>query len=372
VSVEINVSEVGKDAVEAREKAMATGERMAFEKLAQERNPASAAKIAAQLSPAQISAMVKGYEVVEEKMSPTTYKAALRYDFDDRQVDSVLGSAAATPAPSATNAPMAEAPTGEVSATPTAQPFAPPAATTQPASQPVAASPATGVTLVLPVMKKQTGLVLWEGGNDWREALNQMALQQGRGQVVMAYGDPTDMQAINAGNASTASYAMLEPLAKRYGANSVIVAIADPVEASSPPIVELVLREVAPSLNRIDRLRVEGKTEGDEKTVLAEAASALVTGIAARAEKNQYAQDEQTINTIMARLELSNARDWSDLRQRLASIGSIHDVKVTLADWERVEMQLTYEGDEAFLQRMLAGVNVEARPGSDMLLLALR
>ena len=266
VFVEVKVSQTGRDASEARDLALADGQRSALRQLAQERDPSHVERQMRALSDSKLSQMVRGYEVLEEAMSPTGYRASLRYDFDDKQVNALLGKAPDASPPGA----------GGLAG----KPFAPPGRDGSKAADEEQIS----VTLVVPVLKTTSGLLLWEKDNAWRDAVNAAVLENGKGVAVVAYGDPSDKLLLKPLQALQGDSKALAPLAKRYAAEVVLVAAATPPASvgDGPAEMELTLRSVATAQSKPVVLKFQATASEDAAALQRRAARQLVMALATK------------------------------------------------------------------------------------------
>src|SRR5579872_5738235 len=73
----VMVDASGSDTTDARSKALAQGQTEAFKQLLQKKKPVQATEILAKTTAAQIDAMVRGYQVLDEKMTANHYHATV-------------------------------------------------------------------------------------------------------------------------------------------------------------------------------------------------------------------------------------------------------------------------------------------------------
>lgn len=335
-SVEVSVSERGRDATEARSAALVAAEQKAFRKLIMERSPDKAEAILGSYEPQHISQMVQGYEVVNETITDNSYHAKLKIEFHDAMISRLLNPQAAE-----TNA-----------------------------SQAAADEPSeTQAVLVLPVFRDGLGIFLWGEENVWREHLNRAAISMGFDRLVMPYGDPTDRLMIDSGNVTTASYALLSGMARRYGAREILIAVAEPEFGSEPIAVNTTLRVLGPQTMDNHKFRMVGE---DLKEALRKSAEAVVTGINGGQESAEGGEAKPPLHELAARVVLSHVRDWVELRGRLEQIEGIEHIDVVRADWKEMMLTLSYRGQPELLGQQLAQANIAVEKGDGFLKLAIR
>ena len=82
--------------------------------------------------------------------------------------------------------------------------------------------------LVLPVWRDESGAVLWDDPNPWRDAWLSSEREPGLVPVVLPEGSLKDLQTIDAAQASERDAERLTAIAGAYGAKQVLVAVAAP------------------------------------------------------------------------------------------------------------------------------------------------
>lgn len=186
VSDPFTVSDVRVDAtaetgVEARGRAVAAGQRAAFEKLIERIVPESERGQIPQLTDPELSRLIVGYEVQEERTSGVRYLATLAFTFSEDQVKALLRNTGAS----------------------------------------FAAGPQAPV-LVVPIFETGGRRVLWEEPNPWRQAWYG-APMDGLVPTAVPFGDIADIRDLSTGQALAGDKDALMRLAGRYGADGAVV-----------------------------------------------------------------------------------------------------------------------------------------------------
>ena len=170
-------------AAEARELAIAAGQRAALETLLRRLT------VAGTTLPAQpddsIAAMVAGFAIDRELVSTTRYRAWLTVDFDPAEVRRLLRENGVAYA--------------------------------ETVSKPV---------LVVAVQRDPGGILLWEDGNRWRRAWEERPPHGGLVPILLPLGDVIDLGTVDATQALASDVDALTALAALYGTTEVAVAIA--------------------------------------------------------------------------------------------------------------------------------------------------
>lgn len=337
LEMQVNVSEKGKDATEARMKALSAADLAAFTQLVRERAPERAEAMLKAYPLEAISQMVQGYEIVEESMTPNSYRATMKVKLDDSALSKIpyLGGS------------------GKGSA-------AAPAAVLE-----------SEAVLIMPVWFDNTGIRLWEAENPWRDALSKAALQAG-GKWIMPAGDPSDLIIIDSSTVSSADFTKLAPLAARYGAGRILVATAKPGIAT----LAVELRRLSAAGEEKENIKfTSGASEATQEQILQRAAEELLLGDSPSALDTHQKQEKPKkpqLHEINALLNLTRARDWAELNHRLRSIPGVETLQVVNADWQRMQVKLVYRGFPEDLGTSFAKAGLNVQQQGDMLLLTIR
>ncbi len=344
---EVDVAERGANATEARTKAMAAADRLAFEKIINAKLPKQAKAVLKAYTPEAISEMVLGYEVVTEKMTPNTYRATIKVKFDDAAIEKITGVTAEDTSKE-----------NNVAA--------------------AAAAVSSSAVLILPVWFDERNILLWETNNGWREMISRVALQADSGQWIVPFGDPTDMVTTDSTQIETAGYEALAPLAARYGAGSILVAIAKPgvgvldVElrhltkaGAEKEIVSVQAKDNTTTPEELMKKAAEILLLGDERTD-----PAALTGKQRAARSG--ARNIPELHQINLLLHLKQARDWAELNHRLHTIEGVEKLEVVVADWRRMQMKMSYRGDPEDLGEAMAKAGLTVNQSASMLLIGIR
>ena len=124
----------------------------------------------------------------------------------------------------------------------------------------------TPPVIVIPVWTTVNGLVLWED-NPWRQAWINLHAEQSSVPLIVPLGDLEDTRVLNAEQAVRREPIMLDLIKKRYGAKSVLVAIAAPQADNG---VHAIMNGESP----LGKINFDKKYTADEGTVEASAALA--------------------------------------------------------------------------------------------------
>jgi hypothetical protein len=295
----VRVDEQAESAEAARQKALAAGERQAFEILLERiTTPEDRAKLASTPQTA-IQALIKDFWISEEKASRVRYIAVLNFNFRPPQVRELLRRSGV-------------------------------AFSTQPAPPAV----------IVPVLRSEAGTMLWEEENPWRAAwLAEAGTPLRPLRLPGAAASPLSADQAIAGDA-----ALLSRLAADEAAGEAIVAIAE--IPPPPPDQPLELRI---SVNRLDQ---EGRKQtlpivlqgrpGEETTALLKRGAREVALQLDAAWKGQTRITPKPTQVSAVEVKVADLADWLAIRRKMNGIAAIEGVNVVLYARNRVRINLVY------------------------------
>lgn len=319
VTSETSVDVTGKDAADARTQAMAKGEVDALTELLNKLTaPGQAQDIIATLDAKKISALVRGVEVVDEKITSDRYRAKLIVSFDADEVSALIGKFAASDAKEET-------------------------------------AVATGAFLVIPAYEEDENLMLWEEDNPWRVAWKMLGLEVTSGDVVVPYGDSNDTALIDLKTLTSANYSTLSPLAIRYGITDIVVLQAKYVRAPDM-MLTVVKRRINRLKNEVNVLTFRADPQETRDMLLARAARDIADNM-----QNKKTEEASVVRgsrggergKIMMLASISTLRSWTDLRTRLSSLPMVERVELLAMSPQQVDMVIHYRGS---LESLAAGI----------------
>ncbi len=312
-----------KSAAQAREVALAEGQRAAFALMigrvvvAEDRGRLPA------LNDAQIADLIDGFEIADERVSPTRYRASLTVTFREDAIKSMLRGRELRFAES----------TG----------------------RPV---------VVIPVMIGQSGPLLWSDENLWLLTWSGRDVPGGLVPIVVPLGDTADIESLNAAQASAGDAVALENFAARYGAGEAIVAEARVTPAADATGVAMI------SLN-VHRIGAEtpGSFTEDIQGAPGQALEKLLVQAAERvaARINEGWKVANVIQygtpaSLRAIVPINSLREWVDLRATLGGMSMIADVEIITLGRTGANIVLRYFGNQSQLESALGGRDLVLTP----------
>lgn len=324
----IPVSETGRSAAEAREKAIEAGQIEGLRRVMERLVAPGTADRLPNVPDAQVPSMVQAIELNNEQTAGTRYRARMTVRFFPEAVRRVLRDAGAT---------FAEQP-----------------------------APAA---LVLAVYSADGGDHLWEEPNPWREAWS----RHGRGSplvpLLMPYGELADIQAISAQEALAGADQALDRIAGRYDVENVLVVHAMPGRGGS---VDVAVNRywVGQGMVLTDRFQASSGEEG-----LRSAVGRVIDGIGDQVRAGSTMRpDARTASTVygvpsaspgMSRLStrvgFSGLRQWQQIQRTLGELEPITELQIDAISAEDAQLVLSFSGTTEQLRELLSRSNLLLR-----------
>lgn len=326
---EVTVDITGTDATDARAKAMSQAERDGLLNLLNKLAPGQAEKAVEPLTAEQISVMARGTEVLEENISGNRYRARLSVSYSADDIDRLLGKAIEPPKS--------------------------------------ALAGGSGGVLVFPLFDNMGELMLWENKNPWRAALSQAAIMQGKGHVVVPFGDSTDLSYVDVANVMALNYDAVIPLLERYGTGDAVV-LQGRLISGETPTLQVMRRSITPDGgSEVGMLTYSASSDEKVEALLIRAARDLTRQLAEKRSSDKAIADYHNTpgNKQMAVVSISTLAAWTDIRQRLNSVKMIERLEILAMAPKQVDIQILYRGESDALRAAIEGANLRIVPSGD-------
>ena len=329
-------------AAEARELAIAAGQRAALETLLRRLTVAGTALPAPAEEP--FAAMVAGFAIDRELVSTTRYRALLTVDFDPAEVRRLLRESG-----------IAYAET---------------------VSKPV---------LVVAVQRDPGGILLWEDGNRWRRAWEERPPHGGLVPILLPLGDVIDLGTVDAAQALASDADALTALAALYGTSEVAVAVAGlsgsaAVAKPSAPAAQgaentddapaagraltLSLRRIAADQSQAIQKTLIGREGESERALLKRGTDWVITLLEDDwKDTNLIRYDEQRV--LRATVPIAGLGEWVSIQQRIAALAMVASVEIDSLSLREGRVTLRYHGTEDQLRLALGQNDLDLAPEAD-------
>jgi hypothetical protein len=322
--------------VKARDMARLQGQRRALEAVAEHFANGAASVKMPKLDDKAITNLVASFEVADERMSAVRYLATYTFHFRPAETRRALGvSASAGTAASTTVA----------------------AAADQATAKPL---------IVLPLYQTSADAApeLWEEPNPWREAWDKHPPSKGGVRLSLPLGDAGDVAAIDAAKARDGNAAALNAIARRNGADDVVVALAVlQGGADKPSGVDVSLRRYhAGQLVDTHGKTVAAKPGESGSELLASAVAAVGADIASGAKEASLPHEQQ--GSLTAVLPINGLEDWVHARDRIAAVSLVRKVTLVALSRQEATIEIAYTGSIDQLKDSLATARLDLERGS--------
>lgn len=316
---DVAVDATAASAAEARDLALANGQREAFYRLLQRLTPSAYHDQFPNLNASTVATYVRDFSVANEQTSSVRYLARLNVRFQEQDIRILLEEFGI--------------------------PF------TETASRPV---------VVLPVLSRAGASILWRDPNPWRIAWSQATLPSLPVPMMMPVGDLDDISGISAQDAIGTNPAPLDRIAQRYGAGAVTVAHAT-IATLGPPHVEITLtrRDIGTVADTVVT-RVEALPAESIEQVLTRAVDAAIATIE-ESWKNQTVMRFDRGGILAVNVPLSALDHWINVRSRLSQIAVVERSDLILLSRDEALLNIHYIGEVSQLARALAQSDMTLR-----------
>jgi hypothetical protein len=312
----VHVDKTAESATAARSAAQVEGQRLALIAMMKKLTlPDDWASLPA-VDDATAQNAVRGFQVASEKTSSTRYIAEMIVSFQPEAVRRLLRGAGI--------------PFAETQARP---------------------------TLLLPVLRRDGKLVLWEENNPWRDAWASLRPADELAPLILPIGEIMEMGEVPAETAvsdSEEAMTALSDLAATYGASEVVVAVAA-LGADGTLQVNLTHRGgAAPSGPLSGTYQAEGRGLPELMTA---AAADMLSGIAVQWKRQIIVRDGK-LSTLTVQADFATLSEWETIRKGLTSTPLVQDMEVAGISPRGAEIRISHKGSTEMLALSLAQQNV--------------
>jgi hypothetical protein len=177
-------------------------------------------------------------------------------------------------------------------------------------------------------------------------------MQQGLVPFVLPGGDPQDEEVLSRADIVQADWASLAPMARRYNAAEVIIAVASE-DAKTVQMVELSATQRLPA----SFAYANSSFPADAEAVAEKAYETW---------KTRSAVNFGTRARLTADVQFDSLDDWAKIRKQLGAVRAVSDMDVVGLSLHEAEIELTYFGRpeqlrDALAQQDLSLINAEGQ-----------
>lgn len=323
----VAVDVTAETAAQARERAVAEGERAAFRRLLERLTLRSDYSRLPDPPRAELGHYLQDFSVADEKTSPVRYLAKLTFRFKAEEIRRLLDQM---------GIPFAE----------------------------TMSKPA----LVLPVYQSAGALLLWDDPNPWRSAWTKTSARDGLVPLVLASGDLQDVAAIGAEQAAAGDESRLAAVAGRYGTTDTVVAVATigyyPQQPT--PYVRVAVSRHGPTAAK-GRSEIEIPARPNENPdLLLQRAAADTTRLIEDGWKRENLLSLGRASVASVSVPIAKLADWLKVRKKLGEVSVIRRTEVILMSKAEVRFALHFIGEVDQLALALGQVDLQLLREGDL------
>jgi hypothetical protein len=323
----VAVDVTAETAAQARERALAEGERAAFRRLLERLTLRSDHARLPDPPRSELGNYLQDFSVADEKTSLVRYLAKLTFRFKAEEIRRLLDQI---------GIPFAET-----------------------MSKPV---------LVLPVYQSAGALLLWDDPNPWRSAWGKAAPREGLVPLVLAAGDLQDVAAIGAEQAAVGDEPRLTAIAGRYATTDTVVAVAGMGYHPQQP-----LPHVRVAMSRHGAGASKGRTEfelaaraGENQDALLQRAAAETTRLIEDGWKRENLLSLGRASVAAVSVPIGKLADWLAVRKKLSEVSVVRRTEVILMSKAEVRLALHFIGEVDQLTLALGQADLHLQREGDL------
>jgi hypothetical protein len=321
----IEVDATAADAVAAREQALREGQIEGLRRLLRRLVPAAEHGRLPAVGAAEIQRYVRNFEIADERVASDRYLAQLTVGYEPDAVRGLLQGEALS---------YAETP-----------------------SEPL---------VVLPVYQPAGGPRLWPENNPWWQAWAEHLDSERLLRLVLPLGDLEDMATVTADGAVAGDTAGLEALARRYGAEEVLVVIATPrggaaagaegaAATGEPPALQVAVHRDGIQGNPPETFQGRpGQTQDD---LMAEVVIGLQDTLDERWKEANLLRYDQA-GSMLVDVPIEQLADWVEISRGMEGLSEVVGIEIASFARDNVRAQIRYIGDEVRLEEALGRIGL--------------
>lgn len=317
----IEVDVTADNAAAAREEAFGKAQYTAFQRLTERLLPDNQKEYFNMPEASVISALVKDFEITNEKLSNVRYIGTYTFRFQNDAVRNYLGS----------------------------QGFA----YSDVGSKPV---------LVLPFYQWGSRTLLWDENNPWLAAWTNSRSFQGLVPAIVPIGDVQDVSDIGDNEALTYKPEQLAAMVERYGAGEAIILLATPEWNGSkranaeqlPDKLKVMIYHTAYDRPQFSNKLTITKAEAwNAPDIFAAAVEQSRTALQ-QDWKSQTVTNAAQGNMLKVRVKFGNMQEWIETQKKLRRVQGVNNMKLLSLKQNEANIELQFQGTEDRLRLALA------------------
>lgn len=216
--------------------------------------------------------------------------------------------------------------------------------------------------LIVPLYNIGNQMLLFEQGNQWRYALNDVALEVGQGDLVMPFGDVRDQQLIDSQSALAGDKQKFIQMAKRYGTRNVVIAVAKSSLKGLESSIEVLLYRAGVSKPDIVKLNFQAVSAIETLESLLQKASYQVA-IKLRKQITDYSlfgqSEANKVKPLVVRAEYITGSQWRYMLSIMRSLPNLERLEVGAVGLNSAQATIFYTGDLNIINSKMLGSELQ-------------
>ena len=201
--------------------------------------------------------------------------------------------------------------------------------------------------IVLPIYRDPSGSKLWED-NLWRKAWLDLRAEQALVPIIVPIGDLEDTETLTVEDALNGDPIRLEAIRRRYGASSLVVAVAEPAEGGG--IHAVITGDTALGKVTFDKIYTSESASPEQSAALAAQRFHAVMMEKYKENEAAVAQNPGAPLSIAVAVPFGSPTEWNGIRSRILSTPNVIGVDVSTLSADGAVIRLMYTDNLPVLQ----------------------
>ena len=319
----ISVDETSKSAAIAQKIALKKGQELAYSRLINRIVPVAGQSKIPILQYSELVQLVSGIDFVEQKSSPIRYLAKINVIFNQSAVRDYLRNA---------NIRFAET-----------------------KSKPL---------LVLPVLKANATLQLWDASNTWIKVWRELPSSDGLINLVIPVGDTKDIVSISPEQAIEGNRKRIQDIARRYGTSEVLLTVMELKSEKGKKMVEVISSRIG--LQGKGHTLVQG-SENNKESSLSEILFNTAKNLRIELEESWKLANILNFNDkrqLLAKIKIKDLDSLIFLKKELEMVSLVQKTEIVSLSIQEALVRIKFFGSSEQLKLALAQKDILLNQGS--------
>lgn len=196
--------------------------------------------------------------------------------------------------------------------------------------------------VVVPILHRGGTTLLWEEENQWRDAWSGLPGAAGLVPLLTPFGDISDIQSVSASDAQRGDRASLTKLARNYGADDSLIAVAT-LSGENRPSVEVSLTRIGSTRQTPITFTVRAASGQGVGSLLREAATTAAARIQdawIAANAPQFGREQ----AMMVEVRYDGLAGWVAVNERLGRVAAVARSQVRMLSRRTAQIEISFAG----------------------------